>query len=476
MHGRPNSPAGVRQGPFKVTKRFNRMTDAWFAVAAISLLLAAIPAAALTRGGEAAASASPSTPNILFIVTDDQRDAGTMGVLPAVVQQFKDQGVDFTHGYVTTPGCCPSRSSIFSGRYSHNHRVTTNEEAVNVDQRFTLQRYLHDAGYLTGIYGKFLNAWTLARNPPYFDKWSIFTAGYSPVRVNEQGTVKGITQYATSYISDNAVQFIQNAESNDNKPWFLYLATTAPHAPFTPEAQYANATVPPFEPNPATFESDRSDKPPYVQSAEIDQSSVDYERTQQLRTLMSVNDLVQTVFQTLDADGETSDTLAVFVSDNGYLWGEHMLEGKGVPYIDSIKVPFMMRWPGHISPGTQDSSLAANIDLAPTALDAVGGITPLIPMDGHSLLDPLQTRERLLLEVPGIWAASITPTSHYIEYYGSSGANDGTKIVGREFYDLTADPYELDNRLEDGNEANDPSPAVAAQLDADRHCVGQSCP
>jgi arylsulfatase A-like enzyme len=465
----------MRQGPLKVTKRFNRKTDAWFAVAAISMLLAAISAAALTRGGEAVAANPASTPNILFIVTDDQRDAGTMDVLPAVVQRFKDEGVDFPRAYVTTPVCCPSRSSIFSGRYSHNHHVTTNDEGVNIDLRFTLQRYLHDAGYLTGIYGKYFNSWTTSRNPVNFDKWSIFSAGYSPFKANEQGTVKSITQYATSYISDNAVQFIQDAEANDSQPWFLYLATTAPHAPYTPEAQYANAPVPPFEPNPATFEADRSDKPPYVQDSVASQASVDAVRTAQLRTLMSVNDLVQNVFQTLDTDGETADTLAVFISDNGYLWGDHMLEGKGVPYIDSVKVPLMMRWPGHISPGTTDPRLAANIDLAPTVLDAVGGITPEIPMDGHSLLDPLQTRERLLLEVPKVYASTITPTSHYTEYYTTT-ADEGSAVVAREFYDLTADPYELDNRLNDGNDANDPSPAVQSQLDTDRHCVGQTCP
>jgi arylsulfatase A-like enzyme len=444
--------------------------------ASVLAILAAIAAVSLATSGGAA-----QPPNILLILTDDQRVSDTLDVMPETRQWFETGGTDFTNAYVTTPQCCPSRSTIFSGRYLHNHDVRSNDVSPNLDQRYTLQKYLQQAGYQTGIFGKYLNGWNLLHNPPSFDKWSIFTAGYSPIRVNEQGVVKGVSQYATSYISDKAVQFIQDAESNDSRPWFLELATTAPHAPFQPEAQYANAPVPAWQPNPAQTESDRSDKPPYIQAQNVDLQTASDRRTAQLRTLMSVDDLVSTVFQTLEATGEDSDTLAVFTSDNGYEWADHGLIEKEYPYIEDVQVPMFLRWPSHIAAGATDSRLVTNADIAPTFLDAAGGITPDRPMDGGSILGSSLNRNRVLTEfsrddeqnVPS-WASILTPTYHYIEYYGT---NDPRTITYREYYDLTSDPFELTNLLNDGNPGNDPSTAaLSAQLAADRHCAGSSCP
>jgi arylsulfatase A-like enzyme len=438
-------------------------------------VIATIAAVTLATG----AGGTPP-PNILVIVTDDQRADGTMDVMPQTRQWFETGGTKFTNAFVADPQCCPSRSAIFSGRYVHNHGVRTNDLSPNLDQRYTLQKYLHDAGYLTGAYGKYLNAWNLLHNPPNFDKWSIFTAGYTPLRVNEQGVVKGVTQYATSYISDKAVQFLQDAEANDSKPWFLYLATTAPHSPFTPETKYANASVPAFQPNPAQSESDRSDKPPWVQNQQIDSATNISRHDNQLRTLLSVDDLVNTVFQTLEATGESSDTLAIFISDNGYEWGDHGLTEKGFPYLESTRVPMYMRWPSHVAAGATDSSLVNSVDLAPTLLDAAGGITPTLPMDGKSMLGS-PSRGRLLTEfykddegnTPS-WASLVSPTYQYNEYYNQ---NDPRKILYREYYDLTNDPYQLTNLLDDGNSANDPPTAsLSAQLAADVHCSGSACP
>ena len=171
-----------------------------------------------------------------MILTDDQRLDGTMAVMPQTLQWFEAGGTRFNNAFANTPLCCPSRASLFSGRYAHNHGVATNDSAAALDQRFTIQAYLKATGYRTGIFGKYFNAWNLFRNPPSFDDWAIFTAGYSPFRVNERGTVKTITQYATSYIRDNAVSFIEASENQDATPWFLEVATTAPHAPFTARA------------------------------------------------------------------------------------------------------------------------------------------------------------------------------------------------------------------------------------------------
>ena len=442
--------------------------------------LTALLAAALMAAGAVPAAAN-GRPNVLVILTDDQRVDDTMAVMPKTLQWFETGGTRFGNAFATTPLCCPSRASVFSGRYTHNHGVVNNDSAAAFDHRFAIQTYLQATGYRTGMFGKYFNAWNLFQDPPSFDDWAIFNAGYTPIRVNERGTVKTVNQYATSYIRDNAVSFIETSENQDATPWFMEVSTTAPHAPFDPESQYENASVPPYNPNPAFSETDRRDKPPHVQARTVTLAGVEQDRAQQLRTLMSVDDTVQTVFETLEATGETSNTLAFFVGDNGYLWGEHGLTGKGTAYEASVRVPMYARWPGHFAPGTTDNRMVALLDLAPTIVDAVGGIAPGVPMDGRSLLDPLQNRTRLLTEFAGVqtdyepgWAALRTLTSHYIEHYDGA---DRQKIVHREYYDLFADPFELDNLLADASAANDPNTAaLSAQLTADRECLGSNCP
>ena len=105
-------------------------------------------------------------------MTDDQRADGTMDVMPKTRQWFEDGGVRFSRAFATTPLCCPSRASVFSGRYTHNHGVFTNDMATALDQRFTIQAYLKAVGYKTGIFGKYFNAWNLFQNPPSFDDWA----------------------------------------------------------------------------------------------------------------------------------------------------------------------------------------------------------------------------------------------------------------------------------------------------------------
>jgi arylsulfatase A-like enzyme len=445
---------------------------------ALTALFVAVALPAALGPGLAAANGRP---NVLVILTDDQRQDGTMEVMPKTLQWFEAGGTKYTNAFATTPVCCPSRASLFSGRYTHNHGVATNDSASVLDQRFTLQAYLKAVGYRTGMFGKYFNAWNLFRNPPSFDDWAIFTAGYLPIRVNERGTLKTVRQYATSYIRDNAVSFIQASESQDSTPWFMEVSTTAPHAPSTPEALYQDASVSPYNPNPAVSEGDRRDKPPHIQSRTVSTATVEQERAQQLRTLMSVDDTVETLFQTLEATGETANTLAVFASDNGYLWGEHGLSGKGTAYDQSVRVPMYARWPGHFVAGATDNRMVAILDLAPTIVNAVGGIAPGVPMDGRSLLDPLQNRTRVLTEYGGVrtdfapgWAALRTLTSNYVEHYDSA---DPQRIVHREYYDLFADPFELDNLLGDASTANDPNTAaLSAQLAADRDCAGADCP
>jgi arylsulfatase A-like enzyme len=426
-------------------------------------------------------------PNILIIVTDDQRSG--LSVMPETRRLLKRRGTWFKDAFVTTPLCCPSRASIFTGRYTHNHHVFGNQgEGINLVQRSTLQYYLQKAGYETALFGKYLNKWDITRPPPYFDLYS-FTVGdaYSKNEWNVHGTIKTVSRYNTTYISHKASYFIRHAGAN-NPPWFLYLAPAAPHTPFTPSTKYAHARVAPWEGNSAVFEGDRSDKPPWVQSESHGIRFGRRIRKEQFRTLMSVDDLVSNVFRTLREVRQASNTLVFFISDNGFMWAEHGLYGKAKPYEPSIKVPFLVRWPGHLLEDATDKRIVANIDIAPTVLQATG-ITPnpAYPIDGRTLLGASSLRRRLLTEnspnpnlsdsPQGIWASTRTDSYKYTEYYEA----DGVTVAFREYYDLERDPFELHNLLGDGNSSNDPDvAALSAQLAHDRACEGtvgpNSCP
>ena len=121
-----------------------------------------------------AAPTAASRPNVLIFLTDDQR-SGTMAVMPSTLQRFGEEGTTYAHAFATTPLCCPSRASIFSGRYAHNHTVQSNQHGAeqDFDQNATMQAYLQGAGYRTGIFGKYFNAWDLSEDPAFFDRWAI---------------------------------------------------------------------------------------------------------------------------------------------------------------------------------------------------------------------------------------------------------------------------------------------------------------
>ena len=204
-----------------------------------------------------------------------------------------------------------------------------------------------------------------------------------------------------------------------------------------------------------------------------------YER--QLRTLMSVDDMVNEVMTTLEETGQADNTIALFTSDNGFLWGEHRLGNKRQPYLPSVHIPLFLRWPGRVAPNAVDPRLTANIDILPTILDAIG-LEPERDLDGISLLSP-EMRGALFLEyrssfkekgkLPS-WAAILTPAHHYIHYYGPVGG-----LIYREYYDLIQDPAELLNLLGDRDPDNDPprelQNALAALVAQGRSCAGASC-
>lgn len=447
---------------------------------------AAVAAAAASAGppGGVARAQAPASPNVLIVITDDQRGAGTLGVMPRTRRWFGRDGTRFVNAMATTPTCCPSRASIMTGLYAHNHGVHTSErgQAENMDQLLTLQRYLRRDGYRTSIYGKYLNAWPREVDPPWFDDWAILSdstaRAYFKGRWNVNGDVGRLKSYSTSVIRRKALRFIEAGEEDDARPWLMYLAPMSPHLPATPHPRHRGASIPPFEKTPAMLERDRTDKPQEVQEQEVDWRLVREWRRKQLRSLMAVDEMVGAVFRRLERAGEAADTLAIYLSDNGFLWGEHGLGQKIRPYEASAEVPFLVRWPGRVGAGAVDERLVANVDVAPTVMRAAG-VEPGHAYDGRSFLD--DRRDRVLLEqwkrpdrsVPN-WAATRAERFLYVEYY----AEDRLIPAFREYYDLVEDPWELHNLLGDLDPANDPSNAaeLSLQLHRDVVCAGTSGP
>jgi arylsulfatase A-like enzyme len=416
-------------------------------------------------------------PNVLIILTDDQR-WDTLEAMPQTRRWFGQEGTTFTNAFATTPLCCPSRATIFTGRYAHNHGVLNNASTDRLDHESTLHRYLQASGYRTAVAGKLLNGWTLAEDPPHFDRWAIFTEnilGYSGVPFNVDGTVQSVPGYSTDVVRDQATRFLRWFERRDGRPWLLYVTPFAPHKPFTPAPRHRDASVsrPPL--SPAVSEDDLSDKPPFLQGRELRERGARRIRVAQLRTLQAVDDLVGRVMGEVRRLGEQERTLAFFLSDNGLFWGEHGLVDKRLPYSEAVRIPLLMRWDGQVAPGVEDPRLVGTVDLVPTVL-AAAGISPIQRVDGRDLLT--SSREYMLLEyyvdatrpVPA-WTSVRTVEHQYVEYHTPEG---GTLF--REFYDLGADPWQLTNLLNDDVPGNG-QPAVrssrlAELLDHLRRCRG----
>ncbi|WP_406442379.1 sulfatase [Streptomyces sp. NBC_01613] len=408
---------------------------------------------------------SDHRPNILLVLTDDQPKE-TDWALPRTLDWLGGNGVTFGRAHANTPLCAPSRASIMSGRYAHNHGVLDTQHPYHLDQRTTVQRQLHEAGYRTGLFGKYLNFWHAGDNPPHFDEWLLQEpVAYYNGHYNDNGTVRNLPGYNTTVIKDRALAFIE-ASRVDERPWFAYVATRSAHELNIPERRYAHARVPDWEGRPSVFERDKADKPPFLRRAHHSFAQGKALRERQLRTLLSVDDAMRDFRAKLRSLGQLENTLVLFTSDHGLCWGDHGWLRKSVPYRPSLEVPFQLSWPaGGFGSGSGDDRLTGHVDIAPTFLDAAG-ITPDTPHDGHSLLDRRNDRTHLLAEwwwnqqdkqPIHTWASYIGKAEQYTEYYRTRldkrGRPQGSgEVLFREYYDLAKDPCQLANRLHRASE------------------------
>ncbi len=443
------------------------------------------------------ARASSRRPNILLIVADDQSPGTVLPqVMPTTYQRMVLEGhsnPNFTDAY---PLCAPSRASILTGRYDHNNGQTNNR-GVHFDETTTVECYLHAAGYRTGMFGKLLNGWPMYRvyhHPPYYrsprcaDDSAINAGGlHSGLRfiVNRQLVQPTNYTYSDDYSLSRAVQFLSSTEAHDSQPWFMYFASTYPHSPYQPRPQHSQDVLP-IPPTSAAVGEDVSDKPIFIQHHQI-AGDHDASMLTQERMLETVDSEVKTLFTKMIADGEAKNTLVIYVSDNGLMHGEHGLWGKNVPYTSSIQAPFYLRWPGRIAPNTVGNRFVSNVDIAPTILAAADDHPHLrAPLDGRSLFGSWTSHyafdesSTVCYTVPHTpcngawlpnWSSIRTPTYQYVEWRSLG------RLVASEYYNLTADPDQLTNLLNDGDPANNPSlTGPAATLRAFRRCAGRACP
>jgi N-acetylglucosamine-6-sulfatase len=427
-----------------------------------TILLCAVLAVALLGTGTAAAQ---SQPNVVLVLTDDQR-WDTLDVMPTVQSRLVDRGVTFENAFVVNPVCCPSRASTLTGRYSHSTGVYNNGGpyggwgAFRTREASTIATWLEGGGYRTGFFGKYLNNYGGPFIPPGWTRWVAFSppnvANYYSYRLNVDGSLveRGSNpgDYSTDVLADQASSFIRSAGS---QPLFVLFAPFAPHAPPTPAPRHEGvfSGIPPWRP-PSYNEADASDKPAWVRSlaplTPADDAAVDSFRQGQLESLLAVDDAVEELLDALADTGRLDETLFVFTSDNGYLWGEHRWRTKIVPYDESIRVPLVVRYDGVAQAAATSSRLVANIDLAPTFAQLAGVAAP--GAEGRSFLNLLPNpnaawRPDVLVENRKSATAPDVPSYCVVRNATHSYVQYGTGE--EEIYDMSADPGQLENLARD---------------------------
>jgi N-acetylglucosamine-6-sulfatase len=420
--------------------------------------------------------------NIVFILADDHRhDALSFMGHPYLETPHLDRlargGVHCRNAFVTTSLCSPSRASILTGLFAHRHGVVDNYNPVRADLVFFPQ-YLQRAGYETAFIGKWHMGETDAPQRG-FDHWAAFKGqgsywpdGRGTTRVVPQTSQEGFNVngrrvpqrgYITDELTDYALNWLEARRSK--KPFFLYVSHKAVHSDFVAAdrhlGRYANKTFPlplTFADTPANY----ADKPMWLRNQRNSRHGVDFAynlpafdlqayHRRYCETLLAVDDGVGRLLESLEKRKLLDSTLVVYMGDNGFQFGEHGLIDKRTAYEASVRVPLLLHCPQLFRAGTVVTQMVANIDVAPTLLEAAA-LKPPAHFDGRSFL-PLARgqsapwRDALLYEY--YWERNYpqTPTTHavrtdrwkYIRYHGVWDVD--------ELYDLAADPQETRNLI-----------------------------
>ena len=480
------------------------MKEALLALLAWSVVFLAFGCSGLQATQEEGAEVTQ--PDIVFVLADDL-DSDSVQLMPKLRGLLIDKGTSFDNFYISLPQCCPSRASILTGLYTHNHNVQGNLPPLGGFQKFydegleegTIATRLQEAGYQTAFFGKYLNGYPGDEGPSYvppgWDEWygRVDENKLYNYRTNENGQVisydHNTEDYYTDVLSKQVTDFVHRTAS-DSKPFFMYVAPTAPHEPATPAQRHKDAFDDEKAPRSPSFnEEDVSDKPPWIRNiaplSDKEISEIDNRYRQRVRSLLAVDEMVASLVQELKDAGKLDDTYIFFTSDNGWEQGQHRIpKEKGRPYEESSRVPLYVRGP-EVFAGSKTDKLLLNTDLAPTFADLAG---TSFPSDGRSFKPLLEGEESswrsaILLERLEESSEKGKKMKEHIEsvddYHLYEAVRAGSyKYIEygngeRELYDLESDPYELDNIYESA------APSVLedlkAKLDALKGCSGPSC-
>jgi len=459
-----------------------------------SLLLAAVLLAS------APAAVAAARPNIIFIMSDDHAAQAISAYGSRVnttpnIDRLGREGLRLDNAFVTNSICTPSRAAILTGQYAHLNGVPVFNRFDSA--RDTVAKRLQQGGYYTGMVGK----WHLGSDPAGFDRWEIFPGQgtyFDPILYTATGEKTYSGRYATDVVTDIAIDFLKTRPAA--RPFFLMLHHKAPHRPWEPDAthraQFANRWIPEpetlwdsyatrtdalrenqqrvaddltrrdlkLEPPADLAGAERTqwlgEKPVTVTIARDGQAVTltgealtrwKYQRYMQdyLAVIQAVDDNIGRLLAYLDSSGLAKSTIVIYTSDQGFFLGEHGLFDKRFMYEESLRMPFLVRWPGVIKPGTHSDAMALNVDFAPTFLEAAGLPVPA-EMQGRSLVPVLRG------QVPRDWR-----TSMYYRYYHDPGDHNTRAHYGVrtrthklvyywkkdqwELFDLVHDPSEMNN-------------------------------
>lgn len=405
--------------------------------------------------------------NILFVLTDDHRH-DAMGFMKA--QSFGDtptldrlarEGVHFRNAFVTTALCSPSRASILTGLYAHQHKVVDNNHPIPPGLIYYPQ-HLQAAGYDTAFIGKWHMGAETDKPQPGFDHWVSFKGQGTYLPSADGLNIDGRHVPQRGYITDELTEYALDwiGKRDRNKPWMMHLAHKAVHSEFIPAPRHQGRYEKETFRYPASMKAGAPGRPMWVENQRNSWHGVEfpYHGTldigdyykRYMETLLAVDEGLARIMDLLEQRGELDDTLILYMGDNGFMFGEHGLIDKRTAYEESMRVPMIARCPALFGPGVVEQ-VVANIDIAPTML-AVAGLQAPATMAGANALPlaqgkPVPWRSELLYEY--YWERNFpqTPTVHalredrykYIHFHGIWDID--------ELYDLQADPDETENLL-----------------------------
>lgn len=420
---------------------------------AAGLLGGAFPGA-LTGAPLTAMPSSPTRPNIVFILSDNCRAdfmgfAGHPFIQTPAIDRLASEGISFDNAFCTTSLCSPSRASFLTGAYARNHGVLNNHTSWTGRRTMFLQ-HLKEAGYDTAFVGKFHMPGEGLPDLPFLDTFVSFTIKENqgqyfncPLIVNGKPEASR-KDYLIEELTDRALDFIRQEHEN---PFCLYLSYKTAHPPFLPPRDLAGM-----------YHDKQVDLPPEVDSwlgrtnGNVFEGTMTgsvaglYRRYGEAITGMDRE--IGRLVETIDTSALKENTVVIYASDNGYMWGEHRIIGINWHYEESIRIPFVVRCPWLISdPGNRRPQMMLNIDLAPTLLDIAGLPVPA-DIDGQSAVPLLtngnaQGRDAWLYEYYKYFPENVptmrgvrTRTRKYVEF---------EKGMRPQLFDLAADPAERNN-------------------------------